>query len=136
MYIVNKLNFIYFTWFVYTFVDYKYNVLLKKDDVCLMQLSTFVTLSRFAEGKEIRIVVVKWPRNPVLNVVPTLQQRRGNVLITSESDVVTTSAQPSFSTVPQSCDNVNNDVVTTLGQRSCDSWESLFFNKFASLSAQ
>ena len=54
--IVNKLNLIYFTWFVYTFVNYKYNVLLKKDDVCLMPLSTFVTLSRFDEGKEIRIV--------------------------------------------------------------------------------
>ena len=56
MYIVNKLNFIYFTWFVYTFVNYKYNVLLKRDDVCLMLLSTFVTLSHFDEGEEIRIV--------------------------------------------------------------------------------
>ena len=56
VYIVNKLNFIYFTWFAYTFVNYKYNVLLKRDDVCLMPLSTFVTLSRFDEGKEIRIV--------------------------------------------------------------------------------
>ena len=45
-----------FTWFVYTFVNYKYNVLLKRNDVCLMPLSTFVTLSRFDEGKEIRIV--------------------------------------------------------------------------------
>ena len=34
----------------------KYKVLLKRDDVCLMPLSTFVTLSRFDEGKEIRIV--------------------------------------------------------------------------------
>ena len=55
MFIVNKLNLIYFTWFVYAFVNYKYNVLLKRDDVCLMPLSTFITLSRFDEGKEIRI---------------------------------------------------------------------------------
>ena len=91
MYIVNKLNFIYFTWFVYTFVNYKYNVLLNRDDVYLMPLTTLVTLSRFDEGKEIRIAVVKWPRNPMLNVVATLQQRCGNVLITSENDVVNTS---------------------------------------------
>ena len=57
--IVNKLNLIYFTWFVYTFVNYKYNVLLKRDDVCLIPLSTLVTLSRFDEGKEIRIVCSK-----------------------------------------------------------------------------
>ena len=56
VFIANKLNFIYFTWFVYTFVNYKYNVLLKRDDACLMSLNTFVTLSRFDEGKEIRIV--------------------------------------------------------------------------------
>ena len=43
--IVNKLNLKYFTWFVYIFVNYKYSVLLKRDDVCLMPLSTFVTLS-------------------------------------------------------------------------------------------
>ena len=59
VFIVNKLNFIYFTWFVYTFANYKYNVLLKRDNVCLMPLSTFVTLSRFDEGKEIRIVCSK-----------------------------------------------------------------------------
>ena len=59
VYIVNKLNFIYLTWFAYTFVNYKYNVLLKIDDVCLMLLSTFVTLSRFDEGKETRIVCSK-----------------------------------------------------------------------------
>ena len=46
MFIVNKLNLIYFTWFVYAFVN----------DVCLMPLSTFITLSHFDEGKEIRIV--------------------------------------------------------------------------------
>ena len=34
-----------------------------------------------------------------------------------------TSVQLSFSTVPQRCDNVNNDVVTTLWQRRCASWE-------------
>ena len=34
--IVNKLILIYFTWFVYTFANYKYNVLLKRDDVCLI----------------------------------------------------------------------------------------------------
>ena len=45
MYIVNKLDFIYFTWFVYTFVNDKYNFLLKRDDVYLMPLSTFVTLT-------------------------------------------------------------------------------------------
>ena len=40
-----------------------------------MSLSTFVTLSRFNEGKEIRIV-----RNPMLNVATTLQHnsRRHN----------------------------------------------------------
>ena len=58
MFIVNKLNFRYFTWFVYTFVNYKYNVLLKRD-VCLIPLSTLATLSRFDEGKEIRIVCSK-----------------------------------------------------------------------------
>ena len=73
MFIVNKLNLIYFTWFVYTFVNYRHNVLLKRDDVCLMSLSIFATLSRFDEGKEIRIYpVVKWPRNPMLDVVATL----------------------------------------------------------------
>ena len=90
--ILNKLNFIYFTWFVYTFVNYKYNVLLKRDDACLIALSTFVTLSRFDEGnKKPEYSVVKWPRNPILNVMATLQQRCGNVLITSESNAVTTS---------------------------------------------
>ena len=54
--IVTELILIYFTWFVYAFVNYKHNVLLKRDDVCLMPLSTFVTLSHFNDGKEIRIV--------------------------------------------------------------------------------
>ena len=39
-----------------SFVNYKYNVLLKRNDVCLMPISTFVTLSRFDQGKENRIV--------------------------------------------------------------------------------
>ena len=56
VFIVNKLSFIYFTWFVYAFVNYKYSVLLKGDDVCLMPLSTFVNLSRFDEREGIRIV--------------------------------------------------------------------------------
>ena len=56
VFIVNKLNLIYFTCFVYTFVNYKYKALLKTDDMCLMPLSTFVTLSRFDERKEIRIM--------------------------------------------------------------------------------
>ena len=55
VFIVNKLNFIYFTWFIYTFVNYRYNVLLKRDDVCLILLSILVTLSRFDEAKEITI---------------------------------------------------------------------------------
>ena len=55
VFIVNKLILIYFTWFVYTFVNYKYNFFLKRNDVCLMPLSTLVTLSRFDEGKEIRV---------------------------------------------------------------------------------
>ena len=101
MFIVNKLNFIYFTWFVYTFVNYKYNVLLKRDDVCLIPLSTLVTVSRFDDGKEIKIVCSK-----MLDVVATLQQR-GNVLITSESDVVTTSET-------NVCTTLIFDPVTTL----------------------
>ena len=52
VFIVNELILIYFTWFVYAFVNYKYNVLLKRDNVCLMPLSTFVTLSRFNDGKD------------------------------------------------------------------------------------
>ena len=60
---VNKLNLIYFIWFVYAFVNYKYNVLLKRDDVCLIPLSTFATLSRFDEGKEIIIVRSKMKSN-------------------------------------------------------------------------
>ena len=65
----------YFPWFVYTLVNYKYNVLLKKDDVCLIPLSTLVTLSRFDERKEIRIVCSKMAQKSNAkccgNVVPT-----------------------------------------------------------------
>ena len=53
----------YFTSFVYTFISYTYNVLLKRDDVCLMPLSTLATLSRFDEGKEIIIVRSKMKSN-------------------------------------------------------------------------
>ena len=51
--IVNKLN---LTCFVYAFANYKYNVLLKRDDECLMPLSTLVTVSCFDEWKEVRRV--------------------------------------------------------------------------------
>ena len=37
-----------------------------------------------------------------------------------------TSVQLSFSTVPQRCDNLNNDVVTTLSQRHCASWVNIW----------
>ena len=39
-----------------------------------------------------------------------------------------TSVQLSFLTVPQRCDNVNNDVVTTLSRRRCASWEGYIQN--------
>ena len=55
LFIVDKLILIYFTWFVYPSVNYKYSVLLKIDNACLLPLSTFLTLSHFDEGKEIRI---------------------------------------------------------------------------------
>ena len=71
---VNKLILIYFTWFVYTFVNCKYNVLLKRDNVFLMPLSTFVTLTRFDYRKE-----KKWPINPMHNVLVTLQQHCCNI---------------------------------------------------------
>ena len=61
----------------------------------------------------------------MLNVVVTLQQRCGNVLITSESNVVTTSETDVGTTVifdcATRCDNVNKDAVTTLSQRRCAS---------------
>ena len=55
VFIVNKLILTYITWFVHNFVNYKYNVLLKRDHVCFMPLITLVTLSRFVDRKEIRI---------------------------------------------------------------------------------
>ena len=51
VFIVNKLILIYSTWFVDNFVNYKYKVLLKSDDVCFMPFSIFVTLSSFDDGK-------------------------------------------------------------------------------------
>ena len=44
--IVNKLVLVYFTWFVHNFVNHNYNVLLKKNDVCLMPLNICVCVSR------------------------------------------------------------------------------------------
>ena len=35
-FIVDKFILIYFTWFAYTFVNYKYNILLERGDVCLL----------------------------------------------------------------------------------------------------
>ena len=40
--IVNKLILIYFTWLVNNFVNHKYNVLLKRNDVRLMPFNTFM----------------------------------------------------------------------------------------------
>ena len=39
-----------------------------------------------------------------------------------------TLVQLSFSTVPQRCDNVNNDVVTTLSQCRCASWRANLYH--------
>ena len=44
---VNKLILIYLTWFVLNFVNYKYNFFLKRNDVCLMPLSTVVCVFFF-----------------------------------------------------------------------------------------
>ena len=40
--IVIKLILVYFKWFVHNFVNHKYNVLLNRNDVCLMPSNTFV----------------------------------------------------------------------------------------------
>ena len=120
VFIINKLNFIYFTWFVYTFVNYKYNVLLKRDDMCLIPLSTLVTPSRFHKGKEIRIVLSKMAKKSNAkccgNVAAMLWQRLDNV-------------------GERRCHNVRNrrrhnshflpchNVVTTMLQRCCASWD-------------
>ena len=45
--IVNKLSLIYFTWFVHNFVSHKYNVPLKRNNVCLMLYNTFVSMCVF-----------------------------------------------------------------------------------------
>ena len=42
VFIVSKLILIYFTCFVHNFVNYKCKVLLHRNDVCLVPLSTFV----------------------------------------------------------------------------------------------
>ena len=69
VFIVNNLILIYFTWFVYTFVNYKYNVLLKRNDVFLMALSTFVISYVSMKGKKSEYFELKLPSNPMLNVV-------------------------------------------------------------------
>ena len=53
------------------------------------------------------------------NVMATSWQRRSPRLSQRRRP---TSPQLSFLTVPQRCDNVNHDVVTTLSQRRCASW--------------
>ena len=94
MFTINKLNFIYFTWFVYTFVNDKYIVLLKRDDVCLIPLSILVTLSRFDEGKEIRIVCSKIAKKSNAkccgDIAATFWQQLDNVGTTLIFDRVTT----------------------------------------------
>ena len=57
------------------------------------------------------------------NVMATSWQRRSPTLSQRRRP---TSPQLSFSTVPQRFDNVNHDVVTTLSQRRCASWEGIF----------
>ena len=54
------------------------------------------------------------------NVMATSWQRRSPTLSQRQRP---TSPQLSISTVPQSCDNVNHDVVTALSQRRCASWD-------------
>ena len=58
--------------------------------MCLMPLSTFVTLSRFNDRNEIRIVRDKIAQNPMLNIVATLQQCLVNVGTTLICDRATT----------------------------------------------
>ena len=57
----------------------------------------------------------------MVDVVTTLWQRRTTTLSQRRK---LTSPQLSFSTLPQRCDKVNHDVVTTLSQRRCASWEN------------
>ena len=199
--ILNKLILIYLTWFVHDFVSHKYNVLLKRNDVCLIPLNTlmcvfhvhlpwrlhlsgtvgmsgkrsmmlcwkrfyplpspfiatlapslvtlsclhtrrdkatnqlacvslvknwiwyscnFVTFTRFNGGKKSELSVIKWPRNHILNVViATLWQRWTATMSQRRRPSL---PQLSFLTMPQRCDNVNHDVVTTLSQRCLASW--------------
>ena len=118
VFIVNKLNFIYFTWFVYTFVNYKYNVLLKRDDVCLIPLSTLVTPSRFHKGKEIRIVLSKMAKKSNAkccgNVAAMLWQRLDNV---GERRCHNVGNRHRYSSQFRSCHNVVTRSITTLWQR-------------------
>ena len=86
MFNVNKLNFIYFTWLVYTFDNCKYNVLLKRDHVCLIPLSTLVTL--VGERRCPNVGNWRWHNShfrPCHNVVTTstttLWQRCHNVAV-------------------------------------------------------
>ena len=125
MFIVNKSNFIYFTCFVYTSVTYKYNVLLKGDNVCLILLSTLVTLSRFDEGKEIKIVCsnMAYKSNAKCcgDIAATLWQRLDNVGELRCHNVG--NRRRHNSTMSQNCNNVTNDVETRLLQRRCASWD-------------
>ena len=41
------------------------------------------------------------------------------------------SAQLSFSTVPQHCDNSNHDVVIMLSQRCCGSWDNFLWHFYS-----
>ena len=59
-------------------------------------------------GKKQELPVIKWPRNQMLNIVATFYQHYGNVLTTSDSDIVTTS---------------ETDIATLLHSRWA-SWES------------
>ena len=128
----------YFTWFVYIFVNCKYNVFLKRDGVFLILLSTFVTLSRFDEGKEIRIVCSRMAQKSNAkccgDVAATFWQRLDNVGERLCHNVGKRRWLSSFSTVSQLCGNVNSDVVKTLSQRLCASWgHSLMIQLFAQM---
>ena len=70
------------------------------------------------------------------NVVATLQQHCGKVLITSESDVVTmsTSAQLAFLTVSQRCENVVTRSLCQLGYSRVNSTHySKWLHKFSAI---
>ena len=69
----------------------------------------------------------------MLNVVATLQQRCGNVLITSESEVVTTLETDVRTTLifdrATTLWQRQQRLVTTLSQRRCASWVVLYASK-------